>query len=106
MKLIREHLPFLQLLTLTSPMQRKAMLSTLSTSQLVVLCEILLNLLKGNFTITNHYKNQLKRHKGLIRALVDKQVAHGTKKALLKGQGSVIAKILKPLIPKLSELVQ
>ena len=104
---MKENAVFLQLLMCTSSKsQRKALLETITTSQVQALIEIAHNLLKGNIPISKQRFSQLKRHRTFIRQLGDTTLSIKRQKRLVCRGGSAIVLVLLSLKPTLKELWQ
>jgi len=56
---VKTHTAFLQLLYSTSVKQRKALLETITSDQLQILCEIALNVYRGTFPVSGYYIKKL-----------------------------------------------
>jgi len=73
------------------------------------LCECAYNILKGNVPLTRKQKDQLKRNKTGLRALVKKSVPLKKKKTILQKVGflgSLLAPIASVVTPLLSTILQ
>ena len=92
--------PFLRLLTQSSPKRRKRLLQQATKEELTVLFEICLNIFKSNIPVNNTVFKKLKRHKGILRTLDNKQLAliH-MKKIVNHGK-------LLPVLPLLARLIK
>lgn len=70
------------------------------------LCEIALNLLKGNIPLTPSLFKKLKRQKGIIRLLADKKIGLKRKRLTLEKQtGGFLLPLLSAAIPLIGNLI-
>lgn len=106
MKSIRKNYHMLAFLQKANPSQRRAILKTLTGSQLNCICEICLNTLNGNVGKANISK--LKKYKTVIRKLADKKVSDTVKKQLLTNQtgGAFLPYLIPTVISALGSLFQ
>lgn len=74
---------FLRLFLSTSETQRRALIKTISKSQLESLTSIVFNVLMGNRSLSKSDKTALLPHKTLIRRFVSKELTFEQRKALL-----------------------
>jgi hypothetical protein len=86
---------FLSFIQTVNTEQRKAILKTLTSSQVQALCEVTLNALKGTFPLPQVFCNKIKRHKDSLRLLVGSQIGVIKKKAILLKLHVYIHTILK-----------
>ena len=96
---------FIQLLTETSQAQRLALLKTLSSTQLAVLCEITLNLLQGNIEVSPAVIQYLKKHRSFLRKLASKDIPQEKKKRAIRVKHKVITYLLQSVKPVLEAYV-
>jgi len=96
---------FIQLLTETNPTQQIALLKTLTDRQLAVICEIVLNTLKGYLYIPASAVEILKRHKTFLRYLTTKDGSQSKKKKQIRVKHQVIINLLQSVKPLLHSFV-
>ena len=60
---VQMQVPFLEL----QVKQRKALLHTITKDQFHALCEVIINVYKGNFPVSNYYVKKLFPSKGVFR---------------------------------------
>ena len=75
---VQIQVPFLELLQATSVKQRKALLNTLTKDQFHALCEVIINVYKGNVPVSNYYVKKLFPFKRSIQMVADKHVSNPT----------------------------
>lgn len=73
--------------------RRNLLIDYAEKGEIIALQEIVQNLLFGNIPLNKKQKNKLKRHKLLLRKLVNK-CSFKKKKSLLKQQGGFLASLL------------
>ena len=96
--LVKNQRHFLRLLVSIKPLQRKAILQTLSDQQVQAVIQIIYNILEGNCSLPEKDKKKLKRYKAIIRQLVFKGMRMKQRKRLLVKYHFVIAALLKPIL--------
>jgi len=96
---IRQHAAFLRLLQDSKENQRKALIESMTNSQLDALCQLISNIMQGNIPVTDGYIKKLKRHKNVIYPLVTRKVSRAKKRELLSQLLRLIPFILKPALP-------
>ena len=100
---VRMQMPFLELLQATSIKQRKALLQTLTKDQFHALCEIIINVYKGNVPVSNYYVKKLFPFKRSIQMMADKRVSPQHKKKILAVKHVIIPWVLKPVLSMMKE---
>lgn len=86
---VKTHLSFLDLLYTTSTKQRRALLSTMTPSQMQTLCEVMFNVYKGTIPVSKQYI------KNVISTLVSRTVNKSQRKKLLLKHQSIIPRLIK-----------
>jgi len=96
---IRQHATFLRLLQESTPRQRKAVIESITNTQLDALSQLILNIVQGNIPVTDSYIKKLKRYKDIIHSLATRKVSRVKKRdALIKLQ-RLLPFLLKPTLP-------
>lgn len=101
MERITSHLPFLHLLLTTHPHQKQALLKTATKLQLQILCEILLNIIKGNLKISKTEEKFLNKKKKIISKLLNKSGKPHFKQRLFSKNLKVVDLIVHSFLNKL-----
>ena len=101
---VQMQIPFLELLQSTSVKQRKALLQTLTRDQFHALCEVVINVYKGNVPVSNYYVKKLLPFKRSIQLLADKHVCANRKKKILALKHALIPWVLKPVLSMLKKV--
>ena len=101
--LIRRQLYFFHLYTGTSRTQRRALLSTLTRSQLRALREVAHNVVRGIIPLTKAKIYQLRVYKHVLIKLGDKRYVH--KRKLMHGRQDIILTLLKAALSYLKPLM-
>ena len=81
--LLRKETPFLRLLLYTTPKQQKALIHTITPSQMKAVVQIVYNVLQGNRHLPDGHKKKLKRNKLVIRHFISKGLRHRQRAGLL-----------------------
>ena len=103
---IKRNAPLLTALYHATPKKRKDILSHGSPDFIQTLCEIALNLLKGNIPLSPSQLKKLKRQKKAIRLLANKNVSLTSKRQTLKKQsGGFILPLLAAVVPMIGSLL-
>lgn len=95
---VKTHLPFLDLLYNTSAKQRRALLTTMSPSQMQTLCEVMFNVYRGTIPVSKQYIKTLFPHKNIITTLVSRSVNKSRRKKLLLKHQSLLPRLIKPAL--------
>ena len=104
--LIRQQRYFLQLFVQTSSTQRKALLDTVTQSQLRVLSEIAHNISRGKVTLTPSEQSQLKRNRRLIHLLGDKKLGNKHKQKLVRNKQRTLHLLIKIAVTYLESVLE
>lgn len=86
----------------TSAKQRKALLSTSSTEQMNIICEIFANALAGALSLTKSEIPKLQQHAQIMRRLAKRDIKDSHRHALLVRHSHVVAEILAVLLKYLA----
>ena len=93
---LRKYAHHLQYLKATTPALAKAIIKSADKGLVNCLCEVGLNVLKGNVPITPQQKRKLSRHKQDLRRIVKRGVGLQSKKRILQ-KGGFLGALLGPL---------
>ena len=103
---IKRNAVLLKALYHATPQKRKDIIAHCSPDFLQALCEIALNLLKGNIPLAPSQFRNLKRQKKIIRLLADKKIGLKRKHQVLKKQkGGFILPLLSAAVPLIGNLL-
>lgn len=80
---LKDHLDFLRLLASTHMSQRLQLLHTIDNGQFDILIEVVYNILQGVCSLTKDEEEKLKKHKLLLRKLIERKKAKRVKKQIL-----------------------
>ena len=85
---LRAHLPILHLLksSCCSPRLKKEVLKHCSNDCILKICEVVLNVLKGNVSLSPAHQKRLSSKKHILGRLVQSQPIHQRRRALLTHQ--------------------
>lgn len=100
---VRHYLPELQALAKSRPKERVKILKQGNSCFVKLLCEMVLNVLKGTVKLPDSHYKKLKPHKRLLLQ-VTKPLASvkQRREALLKKKGGILPVILPPLLTALA----
>lgn len=104
-KRVKNHLPVLRALVSLRPQERKSFLCHSSDDFILTLCEIALNVLKGNIPLSKAQYNKLKKQKRLIKLFADKKVSLKRKRQSINQSGGFLGTLLSVAIPVISGLL-
>lgn len=105
---IKKHADVLRALPQLNVKQRKALLklSNKKDDLCETICEISLNLLKGNVPLTKKQKDQFKTsEKNLLRKLADRSLSHTKRKKLVVQTGGFLPLLIAPILSLIGGLV-
>ena len=94
MQNIRKNRSFLDLLIKTGPKQRKALLSTSTPEQRLVIGEICYNILQGGSGISKHHKTTLSQYSDIIRRLANRDIKDSRRRYWLMRNNEAVAAII------------
>ena len=103
MKRLKPHSFYIKLLTskTTSPKQRKALLSTASTDQMSIICEIFSNILAGNLRFNKKDMTQLAQHATIMRRMTRRDIKTSHRHGLLVRHSDQVAEVLSIVLKHL-----
>lgn len=88
------------------PQKRKELLKHSSPDLIRTLCEISLNVLKGNIPLSGTQYKKLKRQKRILKLLTDKNTSlHRKHQAIVNQRGGFLLPLLGVVAPLIGELV-
>lgn len=93
---VKTRLSFLELLNATNTKQRRALLSTMTPSQMQTLCEVMFNVYKGTIPVSKQYIKT--PYKNVISTLVSRTVNKSQRKEFLLKHQSIIPRLIKPAL--------
>ena len=103
---VKQQLPFLQLLTISSQKQLVALLDTISSDQVDAVCTVFKNIRLKNVDVNAREIADLLKHKKDILILTNKEASNLERTELIKLHASLIVKILKSTIEQLSSILE
>ena len=103
--LVKTQLAFLELLATSERKQARALISTMTKSQLNAICEVLINIRFGNIPVNEKDIKKLQRKKNAIVQLTSKTTGANIRKTLIEKEVALILMIIKPILPKIKSLV-
>ena len=103
--LVKTQLAFLELLTTSERKQARALISTMTKSQLNAICGVLINIQFGNIAVNEKDIKKLQRKKNAIVQLTSKTTGANVRKTLIEKEVALILMIIKSILPKIKSLV-
>ena len=103
--LVKTQPAFLELLATSERKQARALISTMTTSQLNAICEVLINIQFGNIAVNEKDIKKLQRKKNAIVQLTSKTTGANIRKTLIEKEVALILMIIKSILPKIKSLV-
>lgn len=82
----------------SKPIERKLILKNLSNKEVKYICEVCLNVCRGNVAIGPAY-SKLKRQRKLLTALADKKRPIKTKRKIINQKGGFVGALVATLLP-------
>jgi hypothetical protein len=87
----------LQTLQQTRPRERATILEGVDSDIIRALCDMCLNVLRGNVPLTTSQMQRLKRHKQTLRSMATRRIPLITKRKLIRQRGGFLP-LLLPII--------
>lgn len=101
---LRRNFALLKTLTTSSPKIRKVILQECSPDFIQSVCEICMNLLKGNIPVTQCQHKKLKRHREKIRQMANRRERVSKKRKLITQRGGFLLPLLTSVLPMVADL--
>lgn len=95
---IEKHLPLFRLLVNTTDTQRRAIVKTLSPTQLRAVLEAIYNVLRGTCPIRDKIKKSLYQQRRIIRRLVSTELTREQQQRQLVKHRGIVPLLLQPVI--------
>lgn len=89
----------------SGPQKRKDIMLHSSPDFVKTICEIALNILKGNISLSPSQYKTLKKYKTNIRLLADRKVGINRKRRILSTQRGGFFPLLGVIVPLLTEII-
>ena len=103
---LKRNAPLLRALYHAKPAKRKTILKHSSADFIRSLCEISLNVLKGNIPLSDAQYKKLKKQKTTLKLLANKKIGIKRKhKALVKQSGGFLLPLLSVVAPIVGDLI-
>ena len=102
---IKKCFPKLKKLRDSSAQSRNFIIQSADRQLLKSICEIVLNVLKGNVKLDDKQRKQLKLHRDLLRKLVDKKVNLPKKRKILLQRGGFLPSLLIPALAVAASII-
>jgi ABC-type Na+ transport system ATPase subunit NatA len=95
---LRKHRHFLKFLVQTRKEQRSILLDSMTIPQQNALCEVVLNVVRGNIPISPRNIKYLHRYKNIILQIADRRTKKAEVKKLLVKHSYLLSVLLKPIL--------
>lgn len=92
---IKKNYHFLHMLVRSRTPQKRALLHTADNAQIKSMCEVCLNVLKGNIPVNI---KKMKKYKYMLRKLASKTIPYESKKRMLINQSGGFLPVIAPAI--------
>ena len=96
---------FVYLLAKSTPRRRNVLLRNASNEELRSLCELCLNVIKGNLPLNKNAFQRLKRHRKTLETLASKRVPLKQKREYINQKGGIIGQLATIALPLLTHLI-
>ena len=104
--LIRQQRHFLHLFLQTTPIQRKALLQTVTKHQMKALSQIAHNVVKGNLPLSSVEKKRLKNARRLLHLLGDTRLGFVHKKQLVQSKQNILRLLVTAAVTYLKPVLE
>jgi hypothetical protein len=98
MNIVEKNKDLLTLLSKCKKRMLKAVINASDRELVLTVCECILNCLNGNISLSEKDKQKLKKHKKILRTLIQKGNSIKLRKKLLIQQGSGFLPIILPTV--------
>jgi hypothetical protein len=105
MKRIKSNYHHLHVLKTAKPQLRRAIIKNCNSELVKTISECVLNVLRDNLQLSACQKKRLRKFKGPLRALADKNVSLPAKKRILNQRGGFLVPLLGAILPTLASLI-
>ena len=102
MERLQQNEGFLKALSTAHEKQAKALIKTAKSSQLDVICEVILNVLKEVIRIPKALVKKVRKHKKVIRRLARKSLGKFLRRKLMLKYIGIVQTVLGSVLPVLS----
>lgn len=103
--LMQQQRHFLHLFVQTTPIQRRALLRTVTKDQMKALSQIAHNIIKGNVPLSTAEQHQLKGERRLIHLLGDTRLGFVHKKRLVQSKQRILRLIVNIAVTYLQSIL-
>ena len=98
---LKQHLPLLRQMLRWKAKSRKAVLRNADRDLVCVICELIQNVMQGNVKLPPKQLAKLRRHRHVLRKIVDKRTGITSKRTLLAQKGGGLLSVLVPTVAAL-----
>lgn len=96
---------FIRQLAGSTPANRRKIFRKSSNEQLKGLCEVALNIIRGNAPMNSDQYRQMKRHRSVLEALSNRRLALYKKREIVNQKGGFLGHIAAFALPLLAHLL-
>lgn len=104
-KTIRNSEDFLKLFSKSKPKRRQLLVQNATREELKSICEICLNILKGNIPVDGKNLKKLKRKKQVIRELGGRTASIAKKRKIANQNGGFLGTVASLALPFIAQLL-
>lgn len=104
-KLIQRNYSFLRELSESPLAKRREIIEAATEDNINALTELSINLLEGNFSISDADKIKLSKHKTFIRNLSEKEIPFTQKKKKILNNCNILPMIVSPLLAAIGSII-
>ena len=102
---IKRNIPILKAILSLGAKERKSFLAHSSEDLILSLCELALNILKGNIPLKKSQYTRLKKHKKWIKLFADKKTSVKKKRRVVQTGGAFILPLIAAALPFITSLI-
>ena len=102
---VKRQIDTLKVLKSANPRLRKAILVNGNSDLILALCEVIANVLSGTVHLAPQQKHKLKKHKAVLRRIVDRSTNVKNKRQLIVQKGGFLPALLAPALGLLSTII-
>lgn len=102
---LKKSLPLLKSIHRSTPQRRKDILRDAHKDLILSICELALNVLRGNVPLTSKQYRVFKKQKKFIKLFADKRASIETKRKVINQSGGFLLPLLSVAVPFITSLI-
>lgn len=103
--IIRQCEPFLQMLAGSTPKRRKVLLQDSTMNEVKSVCEVCLNIIRGNIPLNEKQRRKLRRKKWVLRDLADSNTSKIKCRKTINQHGGFLGSAVAIALPFIAQLL-